>query len=446
MFLALLVSNVAFAFQQTAVIPAIPTIERALGSSPEWSAWLLSGYLIVSSAATPFVGKLGDQRGKRLMLLWALGIFLVGSVGAALSPNMFVLIGFRGLQGIGGAVFPLTFSVVRDEFPTRRLGAAIGGLTGGFGIGTALGLGLGGIIAGLASWQFIFVFGGAATLAGMVLIALLVPPSPEGAGSGLDLTGGVLFGGSLAALLLAMTEGVSLGWTSGIVIGLFAAAFVLIAGWTVRELRAESPLIDLRIFRAPAVLLPNLATITLGYALFGIYFLVPQLAKAPGAHHAFTAGAAGAGLFLVPGSIGQLIAGPLSGVIGRRIPTKWIFACGLLLTSAGAALLAVRHEESWQLASEMFVLGLGVGFGVSAAGSLVTRAVSQEDTGISNALNSVLRRVGGGIGSQVGAALLATFTASGTPAQIAFVAAFAASAALCLLGAGCAAFVPEQAG
>jgi MFS family permease len=330
--------------------------------------------------------------------------------------------------------------------PEGRLGGAIGALTGGFGIGTALGLGLGGVIAGLVSWRLIFALGGAAIIVGMVLVALFVPPSPRGGEAGLDLAGGALFGGSLAALLLAMTEGVSLGWTSGTVIGLFIAAFALMAGWVVRELRTESPLIDLRIFGSPVVLLTNLATITLGYALFGIYFLIPQLVESPGAHHGLSTGAVGAGLFLVPAAIGQLVAGPLSGVIGRRLPTKWVFTGGMLLTSAGAALLAAWHEEPWQIAPEMLVLGLGMGFGVSAAGSLVTRAVSEKDTGISNAVNSVLRRVGGGIGGQVGAALLAAFTASGGPAQIAFVAAFAASAALCLLGAGFAVFVPERAG
>ncbi|MGI9049711.1 MAG: MFS transporter [Rubrobacteraceae bacterium] len=106
---ALLLTNVAFAFQQTAVIPALPTIEHALHTSATWTAWLLSGYLIISSVATPLVGKLGDQRGKRLMILAALAVFLVGSVGAALSPSIWVLIAFRGLQGIGGGGVPFEF-------------------------------------------------------------------------------------------------------------------------------------------------------------------------------------------------------------------------------------------------------------------------------------------------------------------------------------------------
>lgn len=439
-FVALLVADIAFAFQQTAVIPAIPTIERDFGSTPEWSAWLLSGYLIVSSAATPFVGRLGDHRGRRRMLLWALGVFLVGSVGAALSPDIAVLVFFRGLQGIGGAVFPLTFALVRDVLPADRLVTAIGALTGGFGIGTALGLGLGGLIAGFASWRLIFAVGGVAIFAGMALVALFVPPSSRRGREGrLDVAGGVLFGGSLAALLLALTEGVSLGWTSGVVVGLFVLACALLAGWVVRELRTENPLIDLHVFGAPAVLRTNLATMTLGYALFGSYFLIPQLVES--AH-----GAAGAGLFLVPGALGQLAAGPLSGAIGRRLRSKWTFAGGMLLAAAGTALLAVWHEEPWQIGPEMFLLGFGMGFGVSSGGNLVTRAVSVRDTGISNALNSVLRRVGGGIGGQVGAVLLATFTTSGGPAQVAFAVAFAVSAVLCLLGAGLAALIPEGRG
>lgn len=119
----------------------------------------------------------------------------------------------------------------------------------------------------------------------------------------------------------------------------------------------------------------------------------------------------------MPGALGQLAAGPLSGAIGRRLRSKWTFAGGMLL--------AVWHEEPWRIGPEMFLFGFGMGFGVSSGGNLVTRAVSVRDTGISNALNSVLRRVGGGIGGQVGAALLAGFTTSGGPAQVAFAVAFA---------------------
>ena len=201
---ALLVADITFAFQQTAVIPAFPTIEQDLQAPATWTAWLLSGYLIVATVATPLLGKLGDQQGKRRLLLIALLLFLTGSVGAAVSPNIGLLIVFRTVQGVGGAVFPLTFAVVNDEIPDENVSFAIGILTGGFGIGAALGLGLGGFIAAALSWRFIFALGGAAILLSTLLIALLVPHSPVRTGSRLDILGGALFGAALTALLLAL--------------------------------------------------------------------------------------------------------------------------------------------------------------------------------------------------------------------------------------------------
>lgn len=455
MLAALLLANVTFAFQQTAIIPAIPTVGENLHVPTTWTAWLLSGYLIVSSIVTPLLGKLGDQRGKRRLLIESLALFLVGSAGAALSPNIWALISFRALQGFGGVVFPLSFAVARDELPEERLGFAIGLLTGGFGIGTALGLGAGGFIAEWLSWRFIFIIGGVCVLAGIALVAVFIPASPRTGAAKLDLPGGLLFGGSLAALLLALTEGVNLGWDSGPVIALFAGAVVLMGLWIFRELRVESPLIDLRILGMPAVALTNLATLALGYLLFGTFFLLPHLIEAPAhvpdhvverLHYGFGVGAAASGLYLVPAAVGQLLGGPLSGLVEGRFSPKWPFAFGMVLATTGAAWLAAMHEHPWQVLLGMLVIGLGMGFGIGTSGTLITRSVGERDTGISNAINSALRRVGGGIGGQVGAALLTTLTFAGTsvPRENAFVAAFAVAAVLSLLGALCAVLVPKK--
>lgn len=452
---ALLLADITFAFQQTAVIPAFPTIEQDLRAPATWTVWLLSGYLIVATVATPLLGKLGDQQGKRRLLLIALLIFLIGSVGAAISPNIGLLIIFRTVQGIGGAVFPLTFAVVSDEVPGENVSFAIGILTGGFGIGAALGLGLGGFIAAALSWRFIFALGGAAILLSTLLITLLVPHSRVTAEPRLDILGGVLFGTALTALLLGLTEGPNLGWASWPIIALFAAFTVLIGGWVGYELRVENPLMDLRILTMPAVLLTNLATLALGYLLFGVYFLLPHFVEAPEnvpasvagrLHYGFAASAAEAGLYLLPAAIGQLMGGPLSGVIERRWSPKWPFAGGMLLGALGAFGLALWHDQPWQVVSSMLILGFGAGLGIGMGGTLVTQSVSEQDTGISNALNTTLRRVGGGIGGQIGAALLATITVAGTqtPRESAFVIAFAVTALLCLLGAGCAALIPRQ--
>ena len=342
-------------------------------------------------------------------------------------------------------MFPLSFSVVRDELSEDNVGSAIGELTGGFGVGTALGLGLGGVIASSLSWRLIFAIGGVTIAVAIILVALLVPESRPGAREKLDITGGLIFGGALAALLLAFTESTRLGWTSWPIVGLFAAAVGLTAFWVFYESRTDSPLLDLRVLAAPAVLLTNLATIALGYVLFGTYFLIPHFVE-ESSRYGFGVGATGAGLYLLPAAIGQLLTGTLSGVVERKLSPKWLLAAGLGLGGIGAVALALWNSHPWEMIAWIFVLGCGIGFGISASGALVTGAVSEQDTGISNSFNSVLRRVGGGVGGQVGAALLASFALAGDgiPREEAFVVAFTISAGLCLLGALCAVFIPQE--
>ena len=164
--IAACVAVVGFSFQQTAPIPAFPTIELELHAPARWTTWLLSGYLIVAAVAAPLFGKLGD-RGKRRMLLDVLAIYLVGSIGAALAPDIWALIGFRALQGAGGAVFPLCIAILRDELPDEEVGRGIGALSGAFGVGAIMSFAVSGLLTEAVSWRLIFAVG-----AGTVLVSI----------------------------------------------------------------------------------------------------------------------------------------------------------------------------------------------------------------------------------------------------------------------------------
>jgi MFS family permease len=149
----LTVAGIAFALQQTMVIPALPALQRDLHTTTAWVTWLLTGFLLTASVATPLVGKLGDQYGKERLLVISLGVFFLGCVGAALAPNIAVLIGFRMIQGVGGAVFPLSFSIIKDEFPAEKVGIAVGVVSSVFAVGGGLGLVLSGLIVDHLSWR-----------------------------------------------------------------------------------------------------------------------------------------------------------------------------------------------------------------------------------------------------------------------------------------------------
>jgi EmrB/QacA subfamily drug resistance transporter len=452
----LTLAGIAFALQQTMVIPALPTLQRDLHTTTTWVTWVLTVFLLVASVATPILGKLGDQYGKERLLVLSLAAFLLGSVIAACAWNIWVLIGARAIQGAGGAVFPLSFGIIRDEFPKEKVGVAIGLVSAVFGIGGGFGIVLSGVIVDNISWRWLFVVGGIAIAIAVVLVHRFVPESPIKMPSRVDVVGAILLSGGLIALLLALTEGETWGWTSGRILALGAASAVLLVAWGVAELKVADPMVDMRMLARREVLLTNVTAMIAGFAMFGSFVLVPNFVEMPHGvsstvqhmvHYGFHASATKAGLYLLPSSVTLLFAGPLAGLIGRRIGSKWPLAAGLLLVGVASGLLAAWHDEPWQVLLAMPILGVGVGFAFAAMATLITEAVRPTETGVATGMNTVMRTVGGVIGGQVGAALLVAHTIPGTnhvPAVTGFEIAFGISAIASVIGAGVAIFITPR--
>src|SRR5712691_5185729 len=174
------------------VIPALPALREELHTTTGWVTWLLTGFLLTASVATPLLGKLGDQYGKERLLVIALSIFFLGCLGAAVAQNIWMLIAFRMLQGTGGAVFPLSFSIIKDEFPPEKVGVGVGVVSSVFAVGGGLGLVLSGLIVDHLSWRWLFVIGAAGIGIALVLVRLFVLDSPIKTPSRLDAVGAVL--------------------------------------------------------------------------------------------------------------------------------------------------------------------------------------------------------------------------------------------------------------
>ncbi len=442
----------SFAFQETAVLPVLPTIQRQLpGASTTSSALLESGFLIVAAVAAPLIGKFGDTRGKQRMLLVTLGLYFIGSVGAGLAPSFMVLVMFRALQGAGGALFSLSFAVMRDEAPAR-LSVAIGVLVGAFGIGSSIGFGLSGWITETASWRWIFFGEGGLLIVVATLVAKFVPTSPSRDAMPIDYRGVALLGAALAVLIIALTFLLTLGWKFIGALALFAALFSL---WVARERRAEHPLLDIRILSQPRVLLPNLGSGLAGYVAFSTFFLVPRFVQVPRhladhlaqqVSYGFGADPTAVGLYLLPVGIGVLWAGPIGGILGRRVGGKRPFVGGLCVLTIAAALLAWVHDSRYAFVTWIFLVGSGFGLSIGAAGVFVTEAVGEGQTGIANAFNSLTRLVAGGIGAQIAAAIMKSMSLPGarTPHEAAFTVSFGVCAALAAVGAGLALAVPTE--
>jgi EmrB/QacA subfamily drug resistance transporter len=440
----LTIAGTAFALQQTLVVPALPALQRELDTTTTWVTWVLTVFLLTASVATPLLGKLGDQYGKERLLVVSLSLFLIGCLGAAAAPNIWVLIACRALSGAGGAVFPLSFGIIRDEFPPEKIKVGIGLLSAVFGVGGGLGVVLSGVIVDNVSWRWLFLGGAIPVAVSILLVHRFVPESPVKAPSRVDVPGALLLSGGLATLLFTLTEGESWGWTSSRILGLSGAAVVLLSGWVLVELRVPEPMVDMRMMTRRPVLLTNATAMIAGFAMFGAFILVPAFVEAPSSRgYGFGASATQAGLYLLPSSLAMLVAGPVAGLLGRRYGSKWPLAIGMLLVSVATAMLAGMHSQPWEIVVAMLALGVGVAFAFAAMAALITESVRPTETGVATGMNTVMRTVGGVVGAQVGAALLTAQTIGNTsiPAESGFVEAFWLSALASLTGAGVALFI-----
>lgn len=442
----LTIAGIAFSLQQTMVVPALPELQRDLHTSTAWVTWLLTIFLLTASVATPILGKLGDQYGKARLLVISLGIFFAGCVGAALAPNIWALIACRAVQGAGGAVFPLSFSIIKDEFPEEKVGVAVGIVSSVFAVGGGSGLVLSGVVVDHISWRFLFVIGAFAVAVAALLVHRFVPESPVRTPSRLDWPGALLLSGGLACLLLGLTEGERWGWSSGGIVALFAGAAALLVAWVFTELRVAEPMVDIRMLALRPVLFANLTALIAGFALFGSWVLIPNFVEVPRGlpagvarltDYGFGATTSEAGLFLLPGAVAGLITGPAAGLMGRRFGAKYPLALGMGLGSLGVTILALWHDRPWHVVLGMLLLGGGFPFTFAAMATIIVDAVRPTETGVATAMNTVMRTVGGVVGGQVGAAILTADRIRGTnvPAESAFVTMFWISGATAFLAA-----------
>ncbi len=435
-----------FALQQTMVVPALPALQRELDTTTTWVTWVLTVFLLTASVLTPILGKLGDQYGKERLLTISLLIFFAGCVGCVFAWDIGSLIAFRAVAGAGGAIFPLSYAIIRDEFPPEKVGVAIGLVSAVFGIGGGFGIVLSGVIVDNLSWRWLFIVGLVGVAISVVLVHRFVPESPIKTPSRVDVPGAALLSAGLIALLVALTEGEHWGWSSGRVVGLFAGGAVLLVAWALVELRVPEPMVDMRMLARRQVLFTNMTALVAGFSMFGTFVLIPNFVEMPHdvpdrirglVDYGFGASATEAGLYLLPSSITLLFAGPLAGLLARRWSGKWPLAVGLLLVAASSASFARFNEEPWQVLAAMPLLGIGIGFAFASMALLITEAVHPTETGVANGMNTVMRTVGGVIGGQVGAALLTAYPidATGVPSVTGFEIAFGISAVAALVGA-----------
>jgi EmrB/QacA subfamily drug resistance transporter len=427
----LAIGALAFSLAQTTVIPALGEIQHELGASSSDIAWLVTAYFLVASIATPILGRLGDMFGKERYLAVSMGLFALGSAVCAVGDSLALMIVGRGLQGLGGGVFPLSFGIVRDEFPREKIPSGIALLGAVAGIGGAIGLPLGGLLADQVGFHWIFwlsvVMGAGATVA----VVKFVPESPIRTPGKLDLVGAGILAVGLSGVLIAISRGNDWGWTSSKTLGLAAAGLVVLVLFVLFERRHPAPLINMQTLSRRPVLTTNLATLLVGFGLFGTFVLVPQLAELPeSTGYGFGLNATVAGLLMAPGGLMMLLVAPIVGRVGERRGSKLPLVVGCLVAAGGLTGLALAHGSELLVVVWICIMNAGVGAAFAALPNLIVQAVDSHETGEATGVNTIMRNIGASIGSQVAASIVAGHVlASGMPEDQGFKLAFLMGAA-----------------
>jgi EmrB/QacA subfamily drug resistance transporter len=438
----------AYALAQTMIVPALPEIQDATGSSQETVTWMLTAFLLSSSVAIPLLGRLGDIIGKEKVLLVSLVTFGAGSLICAVgTSSIAVMIGGRLVQGIGGAVFPLCFGIIRDEFPPERVAASIGAISTTFGVGGGLGLVLAGVFVDHLSVAWIFWFSLAVTATSVWATWRYVPESPVRVQARIDWAGGALLSVALAAALLGVSQGNAWGWGSAGVLGLLAAGAAVLALFVAYELRVSEPMVDMRLMAARAVWSPNVAAFAVGFAMFGSYILIPELVQTDESNgYGFGLSVTTAGLVMLPSALVMLRSGVLAGRLSDRYGSRLPLALGSAFAALAFGMLAFAHGSAWLVAIAGVPLGIGIGMAMAAMATLVVSVVPQEVTGIAMGVNTLMRNVGGAVGGQLAATLLAAHSLQNdVPAESGYTNAFALSLVASIVALGACALVPKPA-
>jgi EmrB/QacA subfamily drug resistance transporter len=400
----------AYALLQSFVTPVLPTIQKDLHTTQSTVTWVLTAYLLSASIVTPIVGRIGDRVGKAKMFVVTLIALALGSLLAALATSIGVLIFARAVQGIGGGVLPLAFGIVRDEFPHRKVGGAVGFLAALTAVGGGIGVVLAGPIVHLLSYHWLFWIPFIMVSAACVAARRFIPESPVRGSTPISWQPAVLLSAWLVCLLLGLSQAPTWGWGSGRTLALFAAAVVLCGVWIVTEERAVAPLIDMRMMRLPAVWTTNVVAFVTGVGMYSTFAFLPQFVQTPtSTGYGFGASITGSGVLLLPNCVTMFVVSIAAAPIARRIGAKAAVVIGSLTSALGFAMLVLAHDHEWQIYIVTGVLGIGIGLAFSAMSALIVSAVSPEQTGVASGMNANIRTIGG----SVGAALMASIVTAG---------------------------------
>ncbi|HEY5222447.1 MAG TPA: MDR family MFS transporter [Microbacteriaceae bacterium] len=419
---ALMLSTALVALDSTIIATAVPSIVKDLGGFSQFP-WLFSIYLLAQAVTVPLYGRFADIFGRKPVMLFGIGIFLLGSVLSGLAWSMPVLILFRAIQGIGaGAVAPMSMTIAGDVYTVVERAKVQGYLAAVWGLSSVIGPAIGGIFSDYLSWRWIFYVNVPICLLAALMIWRSFHENASRSAQKIDYPGAVLLTGGTTLLILGLLEGgVSWAWDSALGIGIFVLAAVLLIGFVIVEKRVKHPILPLWVFSRRILLTSTLASAVVGAIVIGLSSYLPTFAQVVLGTSALVAGFALAFL-----TLGWPITAALAGRFYLRIGFRATALIGTAFVLLGTSLMLMlsAHSQVWEIA--LFCAIIGAGMGLVATPTLIAAqaSVDWDVRGVVTGNNMFARSVGSAVGVAVFGAIVNASAggAGGTPSALDLVA------------------------
>jgi EmrB/QacA subfamily drug resistance transporter len=414
---AILLALFLFALDQTVVSTALPVIITDLHGE-ELYTWSVTVYLLTATISGPIYGKLSDLYGRRPIFIWALGLFVVASIFAGLSQEMWQFVAFRGLQGLGGgAVFPIALAVVADLYPPEERAKYTAFFGAVFGLSSVLGPGIGGLITDNLGWQWIFFVNVPVALVSLVICWRLLPPirHPE-TGRNIDYLGAALFAAAIGPFLVGLTNKQTGAWTDLDVGGFMLLGLATGAVFLWWEQRAADPIVHLRLFRNRSFTISVAGMFLAAFGFFGAVIFLPRWFQVVAGLSATESGYS-----LLPLIIALIVSAILSGqIVARTGHYKALIFGSMLFLAGGLYLLTnLRADTDFPILwLWMVVTGLGIGPSFAVFTVVVQNSVQPKFVGIATASLTFFQQIGGTIGLTIAGTILADSLTTELPARL----------------------------
>lgn len=410
-------------FDETMILPAIPDFIRDFNISYSTSSWLLSSYIIAAAVMTPIGGRLSDIYGKKKILLIVMGVYAIGVLAGRFATNIEFMLVARAAQGVGMAMFPIAFGIIREVLPEKKLAIGQTIFSSTFSGGAVVGLVGGAAIIQNFGWPatFLAILPVAIVLWLMIVRFVHVPsPAPTEAnveaGSGhpsndrtIDIKGTL----TLAATIISFLAGITFLESSGTgawyqVAGLFAASGILLAAFIVIEKRVRSPLLDLKLMTSKNFLPPTIVLMLTFMSIFMVYLTIPIMVRSP-EPLGFGGDAVAVASVQLPFMIVLLIGTIMSGFILNRIKNTNLTLIGTVISAIGFFILFMFHSTENMVSVGLAILAAGLSLAITGAFNVILLSVPVQMTGIALGMTLLLNLVGMSVGPALAGVLQQTY-------------------------------------